>query len=115
MSDLNGPVIENIDLEDVRRLLWGKSHFFDRDTMRSFGTRLLCAHRAGQSLLTRHRDKHPTKGLVYSVTSFDLKTGGDTRVVRFDSSTSRVERIFKAEWEKIMQDVKSGAKKENQA
>ena len=35
--------IEEIDIHQVRRELWGKSHYFDADTMRYFKSRLLRA------------------------------------------------------------------------
>lgn len=35
--------IEEIDIHQVRRELWGKSHYFDADTMRYFSSRLLRA------------------------------------------------------------------------
>lgn len=35
--------IEYIDLNQVRRELWGKSHYFDADMMRCFNSRLLRA------------------------------------------------------------------------
>lgn len=35
--------IEHIDIHQVRRELWGKSHYFDADTMRFFSSRLLRA------------------------------------------------------------------------
>lgn len=35
--------IEEIDIHQVRRELWGKSHYFDVDTMRFFNSRLLRA------------------------------------------------------------------------
>lgn len=35
--------IEHIDIDQVRRELWGKSHYFDADTMRFFSSRLLRA------------------------------------------------------------------------
>lgn len=35
--------IEDINIHQVRRELWGKSHYFDADTMRFFSSRLLRA------------------------------------------------------------------------
>lgn len=35
--------IEEIDIHQVRRELWGKTHYFDADTMRFFSSRLLRA------------------------------------------------------------------------
>lgn len=35
--------IEDINIHQVRRELWGKTHYFDADTMRFFSSRLLRA------------------------------------------------------------------------
>ncbi len=101
------PITEYLDLDDVQRLLWGKSHFFDTKTMRVFGTRLLRAHRAGQVLLVQHRDKMPYNELVYSVTRFDLDTGHDKRVLKMSPDAREARSVFKAEWTRIVTEKRS--------
>ncbi len=37
-------MIQQLNIHEVRRALWGKSHYYDQDMMRFFNSRLLSAY-----------------------------------------------------------------------
>ncbi len=44
-----------------------KTHFWDRKTMRGFGTRILRTRVIGDRLVVLQSDRHPLKGRIYRI------------------------------------------------
>lgn len=96
-SRLFGGVWRSSLVDLAREEVYGLTHYFDEDTMRYFGARVLDCHSifGGQLLFVRESVNHPSEGRFHRVVIFDLCGN----VVFRGESISRNEKQAIKEWE----------------